>query len=130
GGGGTATVASFATSGGESDSRWHQRTGSAGSSSREDAHERGRRRHSSFFGTVAGHSDGGQQDSGGRRAGPMFDLPLVKHGLLRGRIKGRCTLVLGASNSGSLLRLGSVGALSVGGVASVGGVGVSRSGKG
>ncbi|CAM9505860.1 unnamed protein product [Laminaria digitata] len=54
--------------------------------------------------------------------GLAFDLPLVKNGLPRGRIRGRCFLQLGSS-SHSLLRLGSVGAFSVGGTSSTGGTG-------
>eukprot|EP00752_Nemacystus_decipiens_P002360 g2229.t2 len=93
-----------------------------------------------FFQSVPGHTrhveDDRQQRAagggggGGGGGGPMFDLPLVKNGLPRGRIRGRCTLVLGSSSGGALLRLGSVGALSVGGVASVGGVGVAGGDRG
>ncbi|CBN79626.1 conserved unknown protein [Ectocarpus siliculosus] len=98
----------------------------------------GYNRRSSFFHNLAGHHLHHQDEQDGRaaaaaaaaaaaeqRLGPMFDIPLVKSGLHRGRISGRCTLVLGSGTGVNLLRLGSVRALGPGGVASVGGVGVA-----
>ncbi|CAM9366007.1 unnamed protein product, partial [Ectocarpus sp. 4 AP-2014] len=97
----------------------------------------GYNRRSSFFHSLAGHHllhhHHHQDEQDGRaaaaaaeqRLGPMFDIPLVKSGLHRGRISGRCTLVLGSGTGVNLLRLGSVRALGPGGVASVGGVGVA-----
>lgn len=112
---------------------------SVGSTATADAKEGvgengGHGRPSAFFQSLVGHRHGEQDGTGmgtgagveEERVGPIFDLPLVKNGLPRGRIRGRCTLVLGSSNGGSLLRMGSVGALTVGAVASVGGVGVAR----
>ncbi|CAM9733492.1 unnamed protein product [Ectocarpus sp. 13 AM-2016] len=96
-------------------------------------------RRSSFFHNLAGHHlhhlHHHQDEQDGRaaaaaaaaeqRLGPMFDIPLVKSGLHRGRISGRCTLVLGPGTGVNLLRLGSFRALGPGGVASVGGVGLA-----
>eukprot|EP00903_Cladosiphon_okamuranus_P016984 g15656.t1 len=82
-------------------------------------------RPSAFFQSFpGGHNRHGESND--VRAGPVFDLPLVKNGLPRGRIRGRCTLVLGATSGGNLLRMGSAGALKGGGTASVGGIGVAE----
>ena len=69
-------------------------------------------------------------DSGGEEErGLSFDLPLVKNGLPRGRIRGRCSLEMGSSGH-SLLRLGSVGGFSVGGPSGTGSTAGAGTGDG
>lgn len=56
------------------------------------------------------------------KEGLEFDLPLVKNGLQRGRIRGRCILVMGSSISSGFRHGGSIGG-GIGGASGVGGIG-------